>query len=468
MATAGEYHPSEGPNNNPYIEALVSDSWWDNSAPVTFYLSDDDNDGRNWNATSKAAMRKAFELWSAVADIEFQEVNSAAAANMVEIVDTADGYLGYHYFPDTFGPKYQSEGHFNINGMGWTNAGLQMGGYGFVTMIHEIGHGLGLEHPHDGDLFPGVRSAFNDYGSNNLNQGIFTTMTYNDGWASEQNPAGKGLVNYGYQATPGAFDIAAMQFMYGANNDYATGDDTYQLPEANQSGTFWATVWDAGGTDTMRYDGNRDAIVDLTAATLDNTPTGGGVPSYAKGIYGGFTIANGVVIENAGGGGGDDRIVGNRAANVLTGNNGLDTILGAFGDDTLMGGGGRDRLRGDDGYDSLRGGSGNDRMTGGRGADQLFGDDGNDRLIGSLGADRMDGGADNDLLKGGRGNDLLFGGGGTDRAVYSGDADRYVFKDLGAGRVKIIDNTGKLGTDILDGIERLVFSSGTVDIDTLF
>ena len=41
--------------------------------------------------------------------------------------------------------------------------------------------------------------------------------------------------------------------------------------------------------------------------------------SYANGIYGGFTIANGVTIENAISGAGDDTLIGNAANNMLSG-----------------------------------------------------------------------------------------------------------------------------------------------------
>ena len=74
------------------------------------------------------------------------------------------------------------------------------------------------------------------------------------------------------------------------------------------------------------------------AATLDYSPTGGGVVSFVDGVWGGYTIANGVVIENATGGSGDDVLLGNSAANVLTGNAGNDTLMGRGGNDTLNGG----------------------------------------------------------------------------------------------------------------------------------
>ena len=43
---------------------------------------------------------------------------------------------------------------------------------------------------------------------------------------------------------------------------------------------FWSTIWDTGGTDTIAHYGSAGAMIDLTAATLDYSPTGGGVRTY--------------------------------------------------------------------------------------------------------------------------------------------------------------------------------------------
>ena len=83
-------------------------------------------------------------------------------------------------------------------------------------------------------------------------------------------------------------------------------------------------------------------MIDLRAATIDYSPTGGGAISYVAGIIGGYTIAQGVVIENATGGSGDDRLTGNAAANELTGGAGEDVLIGGDGADVLRGGGGAD------------------------------------------------------------------------------------------------------------------------------
>ena len=67
-----------------------------------------------------------------------------------------------------------------------------------------------------------------------------------------------------------------------------------------------------------------------------------GYPSYLEGLNGGFTIAAGVLIENAEGGLGDDHIIGNAENNTLLGLDGNDAIEGYLGADTLTGGRGSD------------------------------------------------------------------------------------------------------------------------------
>ena len=213
--------------------------------------------------------------------------------------------------------------------------GISPGGLGFEIAVHEIGHLLGLAHPHDGGfaadatLFPGVTTAFGDYGDYDLNQSIWTVMSYNEGWETQFGapPA----LTYGYAATPMALDIAVIQAIYGANTTYASGNNTYVLPAINAAGTYWSCIWDTGGTDTITNAGaSNSCTINLNAAPLIG-PNAGGYVSWNTNIMGGFTIANAVVIEQAIGGNGNDILIGNSAANALLGDAGNDLLNGGDG-----------------------------------------------------------------------------------------------------------------------------------------
>ena len=84
-------------------------------------------------------------------------------------------------------------------------------------------------------------------------------------------------------------------------------------------------------------------------------PIAGGAISKVDGIFGGLTIANGVVIENAAGGSGNDTLRGNSADNVLDGKAGDDTAVFSGNRGELHGSksGRQDVVSGPDGTDTL-------------------------------------------------------------------------------------------------------------------
>lgn len=280
----------------------------------------------DWNDYEMGQVALALDTFEAFINIEFVETETAAGADLTFNAIDTNAFLG------VFSGAGQTG--YAVGGLGWDeetvdgSGGLEQGGFGFITIIHEVGHALGLDHPHDGSVLPGVSSS-GDTGDFDLNQGVYTTMSYIDGWAT--NPDGNispfSTINYGWQGTPMAFDIAMLQDFYGANMDYATGDDVYWIPDANGAGTFFSCIWDAGGQDAMAYAGTDDVIIDLRAATLQVEEGGGGWVSSASGIYGGYTIAHGVLIEDAGGGSGNDVLVANEGDNRFLGGAGADTFL---------------------------------------------------------------------------------------------------------------------------------------------
>ena len=444
---------------NPWIDSLVFGGAWQDSpglstsgGPVSISYNlhfglYERSYARPWTSAETSALSGALDTWEAVANIEFVSVSSSQADVWLWSLSDAQigGDLGYSDVPwySAGEPLYMG---FNNQDDTWVGSGLNRGGYGYVTLIHELGHLLGLAHSHDGGsaldatVFPGVTSAFGDYGDYDVNQGIFTVMSYNDGWATQY--PNHVAWNYGWTATPMALDIAAIQLLYGANTTFASGTNTYTLPTTNGSGTFWSCIWDTGGVDVISNAGSSLAsIIDLNAAPLTG-PNAGGYVSYAPTIIGGFTIANGVVIENATGGSANDTLIGNAANNLLTGNAGADSLSGDAGDDTLDGGTGADLMIGGEGNDQFLIDSASDQVieTPGAGADtivslvnmtiptniealilgdgasalNLIGANADDVLVGNGLSNSLAGGAGNDTLDGGAGDDTLLGGAGTD------------------------------------------------------
>lgn len=242
---------------------------------------------------------------------------------------------------------------------------IARGSFYGITFLHELCHAVGLKHPHDLGLlkqprYPGLERSSNQYrdkGTFGQNAHPFTQLTYVDKGA-RNGYVPTSAEGFGFLKTLGALDVAALQWIYGVNMNYASRNNVYRLPLKNKQGTGWQAIWDTGGID--RIDAHKAKVsvsIDLRNATLDQSDHAGGYISSAKGIYGGFTIAhdwNGIslgktadlcVIENATGGRSGDRLIGNGASNRLVGRAGADVLYGGQGGkDVLIGGAGKDQF----------------------------------------------------------------------------------------------------------------------------
>ena len=438
---------------------------------------------QNMEQWEKDAFRQALDLYEQVADVVYIEVDNRNEADFKFITYEGTPGVGASLLGRMSPPNEANEGQteFNAGDVRWTEEGLQQGGFYFPTLVHELGHGHGMSHPHDNggrsSIMPGADGGTGGlgggYGDWGLSQQVFTIMSYNDGWTPDAPyngaPAGHGgprsggitgteVDHFGWQGTLAALDIAVIQDKYGVNEEWATGDDLYEIKDFNGAGNFYSTIWDGGGTDEIRYSGSADATIDLRAATLRYEEGGGGRVSYAFGLWGGFTIANGVTIENATGGRGDDVLNGNDAANVLSGGGGDDVLQGFGGADTFRGNGGIDTVTyaaSTAGVTALswRAGAGGDAEGDTYSSIENFiGSAFEDTLGGNSAVNRLEGGDGDDILLGRGGADVLIGGAGSDTVSYIHSTERVTVRLRDGG----LNQYGEAEGDVFDSIENVI------------
>ncbi len=332
----------------PWAQASTA-SWATNSSYSTL---NEPNNAFALTTVQQQAVRKALATWSQVANVTFTEV-SETVSNVGDLrfawtQVSQPGASAWAYSPNDY---WASGGDVWLShtSMGSETAtSWQPGGYAFGTLIHELGHALGLKHPFDGT--PRLPTATDTEQYSVMSYTPHPNAVFLD---VASNGAGGYSFQYDYinPQTPMLYDIAAIQYLYGANISYRTGNDTYTFDPTQP---FFQTLWDAGGTDTISvFNFSTDCTIDLgegrfssitiPSATLPSGYSGGATPTYDG--TNNLAIAFGCLIENATGGQGNDTLIGNAANNLL---------LGGGGNDLLIGGGGNDEIDGGSGIDTAR------------------------------------------------------------------------------------------------------------------
>ena len=409
------------------------------------------------DAVDPFAARAGFSV-EGFTDLVVDFAGLGSGDGTLRYANTTGAATAYAYYPST-----------SINGgdiwYGPSGASPTVGNYDYHTIIHETGHALGLKHGHE----TGVYGAL-PYATNSME---YSVMTYNSYVGSDARYVYN--ETWGYAQTFMMYDIAALQYMYGADFETTAGDDVYAWDPATGTTTvdgvaalapggnrIFLTIWDGGGRDT--YDLSRyatDLVVSLAPGGY-STFSAAQIAHLGNGHDARGNVFNALqyqgdprsLIEDAIGGSGRDEISGNAAGNALSGGKGADTLAGLGGDDTLRGGDGPDSLSGGDGDDRLDGGNGTDRLDGGAGSDTVVyventgsvrvdlasgrvtfpGDgykpetvtgvenaetgSGNDVFLGDGQPNRFYGNGGDDTFDGGGGNDYFDGGAGSDTVLY--------------------------------------------------
>jgi VCBS repeat-containing protein len=299
---------------------------------------------------------------SAIVYTTDSDVASHMQTNPLNTAEANPPELGFGGDPPFSAPYAQGDSWYNPSNYNNPTLGSYQDTAG---IMHETGHNLGLKHGHvtqdaHGDTFPALPA---DHDSQE-----YSVMTYRQFPGNPIQP----FNNPDFPTTYMQDDIAALQYMYGANYGASANntDTVYTWSKTTGAESIngvaqaapyhnfvFMTLWDGGGTDTYDFSNyTTELSVDLNPGewiVLDTSSShfqradlgndgAGGAEYFARG-----NIANALVdpndpseitsfIENAIGGTGDDEFVGNSVGNVLTGGGGDDEIDGAGGSDTAV------------------------------------------------------------------------------------------------------------------------------------
>jgi len=303
------------------------------------------------SAAQRESVASALNAWASVARLNFTLLSDDT---------TNPGTLRFGW--STLNASLQADSYppatTDKAGDIWLNTaatwnGFAKGGYGYSTLLHEIGHALGLK-----DTAAGPRTmptAEDGYSASLMSANAVA------GWAGS-------WVDF-EPTTPMPYDIAAIQQLYGANTSFHADDDVYVYRPGQN---YFETIWDAGGFDIIQWESDsQGAVIDLREGAFSQLgkPLTYWTEDYSQSRTDPRTvaIAYGAIVEMAVGGDGNDELIANGWGSIL---------MGRGGNDTLRGWGNLDAAF----YETARSAATTDRLA--SGAIQITSAEGTDTLIG--------------------------------------------------------------------------------------
>ena len=291
-----------------------SDGYEESSSTITAF-----------NTGQRDAARLALSEWEEVANLKFHEVEEVGdLAGTIRFAFTdlssteTDGFWGWARSPG----ETASSGDIWISSENVSETNWQPGSsYNFMSLMHEIGHSLGLAHP-----FAEVDSGSSDTLPTSEDFRNYTLMSYTnpaESYFTNLN-ASENQYQYLISSSPMVYDIAAIQHLYGAAENNV-GNTTFSY---SPDQPFVEAIWDSSGSDTL------DLSNFLESCTVSLVPGAySTIACNGWSMVDNFGIARGTIIENANGGAGNDIIIGNSDNNILDGGNGNDILTGGLGSD---------------------------------------------------------------------------------------------------------------------------------------
>jgi len=324
-----------------WFSGLLSPYHW--ASPLSYsvpsesaYFSQEYNQSgewQNWYALTlqqRTAFHTLVEHVNNLTNLGLQEVADTSSYGDIRIAFTdiaSSDTSAYAYLPT---PYYVNGAEASdLAGDIWLSEYLwsdeaKSGGWLNHTMMHELGHALGLLHPFESN--PHFSDSLPQYDNYQ-----FTVMSYTD------HPDMPGTVPVSFQL----MDIAALQYMYGANLAYNNDDTHYTFEPIIPL----QTLWDGGGSDTLDFSAvNTHVTADLSpggfiSAGESATLHGNAVPGINN-----LAIAFGTDIEHFIGSSYGNDVLGNALDNHVVLGAGNDTFHWSGGSDTLLFGAGEDWL----------------------------------------------------------------------------------------------------------------------------
>lgn len=307
-------------------------------------------------AGQRERVRDTFEYLSKIVNVNFTEVSGGGDIQFGSNAQASSA--GY--------ARYPNEGSqvFIANNQSGYDSDWSEGSHNWVTLLHETAHALGLKHP--GNYNAGGGGTPGPYLAKAVDHRNNTLMSYNNASSMTRiSYNGSSFSKSSVTATTfQAYDIAALQYLYGASTSVTA--QSYGWQDGQK---FSATLWNPhAGSEINLANHTGTNVVDLRAgrkSSIGIVDAYGEMPfskaEYAALKSGGksltsilgrptytgqnnLTLAAGSQFTRAIGGSGSDTFVANALGGHLDGGAGDDRMFWTGGDLNVIGGDGNDSL----------------------------------------------------------------------------------------------------------------------------